>query len=44
MRHSGVCWSASGFVSILKEGLMINDLGVFGFDRLACIANVVVSN
>jgi hypothetical protein len=35
-------------VSIQWEVLMINELGVFGFDRLAyllpCIANVVASS
>jgi hypothetical protein len=35
-------------VSIQWQVLMINELGVFGFDRLAylllCIANVVVSS
>jgi len=41
MRHQGVRWQASGFVSVHSEGLMINELGLFNFGILFCIAIII---
>ena len=34
----------AGSSRVQQDGLMINELGLFSFGRLACNANVVVEN